>query len=364
MSAHHFTNVQPKRILVITLRYLGDTLLVTPLISSLKQAYPQAKIDVLLPKGNVGMLEGNPDIERLIPMTDKADKVGFIRLLYRLWHQYDLAISTQAGDRPVLCAVLAGKFRIGFVTDNTSRFSWKYLFLNQSVKTNNHPSHAVLENLRCCSALGIKPCYRLTPPYADAQSVSELSANQKYVVMHIVPQWRYKQWHDQGWIAVAEFFGQRGYAVVLTGSAQPAEQQALARIQSKLSFMAVNLSGQLSLGQLARLIAKAELFIGPDTGITHLAAATGAPTFALFGPTDPQKWAPWPINHQAAAVPFLAKGSQKNGNVHLIQGSMPQSCVPCQLEGCDRHQQSFSACLDGLSAQEVIFSIQSFLDEI
>ena len=56
MSGYQPINIQPKRILVITLRYLGDTLLLTPLLASLKQAYPQAEIDVLLPQANLGVL--------------------------------------------------------------------------------------------------------------------------------------------------------------------------------------------------------------------------------------------------------------------------------------------------------------------
>ena len=71
MSASKATNIQPKRILVITQRYLGDTLLITPLLGSLKKAYPDAEIDVLLPASNTGVLEGNPDVNQCITFPTK-----------------------------------------------------------------------------------------------------------------------------------------------------------------------------------------------------------------------------------------------------------------------------------------------------
>ena len=70
------TILQPTRILVITQRYLGDTLLITPLLSSLKAAYPNVEIDVLLPSSNLGILAGNPDIHQCMIFPVKK---GFIQ---------------------------------------------------------------------------------------------------------------------------------------------------------------------------------------------------------------------------------------------------------------------------------------------
>jgi heptosyltransferase-3 len=153
------SNIQPKSILVITLRYLGDALLVTPLISSLKAAYPQAGIDVLLPSANIGMLEGNPDIRRLIAVDPKPSLPRFIALLFSLFRRYDLAISTQGGDRPAICAIVAGKRRMGMVPANTAQYSWKRLLLHQALAQNEPLTHSVLENLKFCEYLHIEPRY-------------------------------------------------------------------------------------------------------------------------------------------------------------------------------------------------------------
>lgn len=353
MPARQPINIQPKRILVITLRYLGDTLLVTPLIRSLKHAYPHAEIDVLLPVSNVGMLEGNPDIGRLIPIAAKPGLCSFGKLLAGLFRRYDLAISTQAGDRPILCAVLAGKVRMGFVARNASKDSWKRLLLDRALAFDDGHSHAVLENLRFCEPLGIEPRYELMPPRTTPENDPSIPAG-KYAVLHIMPQWRYKQWHDEGWIKVAYYLNRQGIQVLLTGSPQVAEQEALRALLRRMPPSTRNLAGKLSLPQLSKLIGNAALFIGPDTGVTHLAAATGVPTIALFGPTDPMKWAPWPSGYAENMPPFVPRGSQCVNNVYLVQGTDDRGCVPCQLEGCDRNRQSHAACLDNLLPETII----------
>lgn len=359
MPAAELINIQPKRILVITLRFLGDTLLTTPLIGALKQAYPDACIDVLLPTANAAMLEDNPDISRLIALPKKISALDFGKLLFKLFKRYDLAISTQAGDRPAICAIVAGRISLSFVPDASGKAWWKKALLTRWLVFSRDYDHAVLENLRFCGLLGIKPCYRLTPPRCN--QLSYQSPEQPYAVLHIMPQWQYKRWHRTGWLELIEFLSARGLGIVLTGSRDDAELDYLRQLEQLLPTEITNLAGKLSLPELTRLIGDAVLFIGPDTGITHLAAATGTTTCAIFGPTDPKKWAPWPFGYARDQAPFSSRGTQHVNNVYLIQGGTEQNCVPCQLEGCDRHRNSHSACLDQLSAGQVIDTVSNIL---
>jgi heptosyltransferase-3 len=118
----------------------------------------------------------------------------------------------------------------------------------------------------------------------------------------------------------------------------------------------VNLAGKLSFASLAALLSKAQLYVGPDTAITHLAAATGTPTVALFGPSNPVKWGPWPKDWSSAPSPWQRKGTQFRGNVALVQGE--GQCVPCLEEGCARHVESESACLQMMTVDTVISAIE------
>ena len=107
----------------------------------------------------------------------------------------------------------------------------------------------------------------------------------------------------------------------------------------------INLAGRLSVAQSACVIAGARLYVGPDTLTTHVAAALGVPTVALYGPSNPVKWGPWPKDFAGATSPWRRVGVQSMGNVELVQGV--GACVPCMREGCDQHVASFSDVPDG-----------------
>ena len=352
-----FLKKKPQRILVITLRFLGDTLLTTALLNSLKKAYPKVEIDVLVYKSNALILENNPAISNYIISPQKLTKLDYITLFKQIFRRYDLSISTQTGDRPTLYAFLAASTRIGLVPSRQETGWFKRYFFQRWLVFDEVKTHTVLELLRLCQLLAIEPVYELTPP---STKKSPNITTKPYVVMHIMPQWRYKQWTSAGWIGIAKYLEQQGLQIVLSGSPAKKEIDYLTAIQKQFPKDTLNLAGQLSLSQLAKVIEKAQLFIGPDTGITHLAAATGVKTLALFGPSDPVKWSPWPKNYHSSIPPFHSKGSQQVNNVYLIQGQ--KTCVPCYLEGCEKHQQSYSACLDEITVEAVKKTIEIALN--
>ena len=103
------------RILVITLRRLGDVLLTTPLIRTIRLGFPGAELDVLTFRGCEQMLAGNPDIDEAITMAERPSAGETLALVRKLWRRYDLVVSTQAGDRPTGFALVAGRRRVGFL---------------------------------------------------------------------------------------------------------------------------------------------------------------------------------------------------------------------------------------------------------
>ena len=109
---------------------------------------------------------------------------------------------------------------------------------------------------------------------------------------------------------------------------------------------------------MMNLLMKARVYIGPDTSVTHLSAAAGCKTIALFGPTDPRVWGPWPAGGLAES--WAASGTiQHRGNVWIVQNPLP--CMPCTLEGCERHIRSRSACLDELMPVQVLSAVDRAL---
>src|SRR6478752_7546710 len=92
------------RILVITLRRLGDVLLTTPLIRTLKAGLAGSSVSALVFRGTEGMLAGNPDIDEVVVTSPRPSFAEMAALVRRLWRRYDLAMPTQAGDRPMFFA--------------------------------------------------------------------------------------------------------------------------------------------------------------------------------------------------------------------------------------------------------------------
>lgn len=361
------SSLQPKpgRILVIAMRYLGDVLLTTPLIRSLRQAYPDARLDVLVFRNTADMLEGNPDINHIITTPNRPGFADYRQLFRQLFRQYDLAIATQSGDRPFLYTLLAAPLRVAVVPQKNTTGWWKRFFVQRWTEFDGN-THTVLQHLKLLDLINVPRCFSLVPPQTgNTQQLTKrlpfLADNVHFAVLHTHPQWTYKQWTVEGWIEIGVYLKSLGLKLVLSGGPVQAEIDYVANIQRQLPEDTINLAGQVSLAQLAYIIAQAKLYIGPDTGITHLAAATGIPVIALFGPTNPVKWAPFPCGYQENANPFAQKGDQHVNNVYLAQGQA--YCVPCDLEGCDRHQHSRSRCLDELSPADIKRIVRPLLDK-
>jgi lipopolysaccharide heptosyltransferase III len=339
------------RILVIALRRLGDVLLTTPLIRSVRRAYPEARIEALVFADTAGILQGNPDIDRTIAMPARPSPLQTLVCAARLIGRSDLAISVQSGDRPVGFALLAGRNRVAPVEERLSG-RIKRALLQRSVP-HDPRAHRVEAILRLADALGIARVPEVVPP--RAAEVPGLPPCDLAVV-HAAPMFHYKRWTMEGWRTLAAALASRGLQVIATGGPATDERAYLDVLWHRATVTRVD--GRLSWGELTGLLARARIFIGPDTSVTHLAAATGCPTVALYGPTDPRLWGPWPVG--GLSEPWAAtRAVQRRSNVWLVQHAFP--CTPCQLEGCERSLESYSACLDVLSVGQVMDAVEEAL---
>jgi len=346
----------PRSIVLLTLRRLGDVLLTTPLLRSLRRAYPEATIDVVVYAGQEGMLQGNPDCSNVIAVDPYPDRRGYARLLRRLWRRYDLALTTQTNDRSHLYAWLFGRRRVGLVPDLGWSSAWKRASCSAYAVLDDMNTHTVAQNLVLADLLGISRVHEVVPPQAPATG----KALENYAVLHPYPKFAYKQWTGEGWKSLIAWLRSRGLRVVLTGGADREEKAHNAALASG---DVVNLTGKLGLEELSALYRGARLFVGTDTATTHLAAACGVPTLALFGPTNPVKWGPWPAGY-SGDNPWRRRGRQRVGNVILLQGVQPADlgrCVPCHFEGCERHVRSFSRCLTEMTADPVTAAADELL---
>jgi heptosyltransferase-3 len=345
------------RILIVTLRRIGDVLLTTPLIRSLKRAFPDAAIEALVFSGTEGVLAGNPDLAGVITVPSRALSDG-LPLARALWRQYDLAISTQSSDRPTLLAWMAGRRSGAPVPPVGGLTRLKRMALDYPVVENLN-SHRVEQMLALAGPLDVPAVPEVICPSGAART--DLLPAGDYAVIHAGPMFHYKRWTTQGWRALAAALIERGLAVIATGGPAPADRAYLDQVwttDAPADAAVRRLDGLLTWPELAGAIRAARVYVGPDTSVTHLAAATGAPTVALYGPTDPRQWGPWPVGGLGQA--WDSAGTiQQRGDVWLVQNPLP--CLPCRQEGCERRLDSYSRCLDELSAAQVLDAVDQAL---
>ncbi|HXW41112.1 MAG TPA: glycosyltransferase family 9 protein [Xanthobacteraceae bacterium] len=339
------------RVLVVALRRLGDVLLTTPLIRSVKRAFPDAAIDALVFAGTEGILAGNPDLSAVLTVPQRPSMGETLALTLRLFKRYDLALSTQTGDRPTLLAVIAGRHSAGPRDGHGVGAAVKGALLTRSY-VSDRGRHRLLDILKLAEVLGIPALAEVVAPAGGARAAA--APAQVYAVIHAAPMFVYKRWTRDGWRSLAAGLRERGLGTVVTGAAT--DRAYLDEVWRDADV--VRLDGKLGWPDLAALIADARIYIGPDTAVTHLAAACGTPTVALYGPTDPRLWGPWPRGGLEEA--WAAAGTiQRRGNVWLVQNPLP--CLPCQLEGCERRLDSHSQCLDELSVGQVVAAVDAAL---
>lgn len=341
------------RILVITLRRLGDVLMSTPLLRTLRRRWPEATLDMLLFSGSERIIKGNPDLDHIITVPQKPSLAETFALARRLGRRYDLAVSTQSGDRPAFYAMMASRRRVSLVPLRGGGSWWKRRVLERAVAL-GRDCHRFEEMQALANALGL--ALRPETVCPQGSTVEAITPRSPYAVLHATPFERYRRWTAEGWRALARGLSERGLTVVATEGRDPAEQAYVESIFGSLDI--IRERGRLDWPGLAALLKDAAVYVGPDTSMTHLAAASGCPTVALHGSTNPQRTGAWPAGGFTKMWDRVGT-VQNRGNVWVVQNPLP--CLPCEELGCERHLDSYSRCLDELSPKQVLAAVDQAL---
>lgn len=378
-----FSALKPKKVLFIATRQIGDVLVTTPLISKARELWPDAEFHFLGYRNKLEMLKGNPDIAQIIETSDRPKFGEYLSLFFKLFQRYDLAVVTQPSDRAYLYGLVAAHQRVGVLgghpqgiteQDKTKKSksdkqnAWKKAICLHTVDINYFAQHVITEKLRLLEIFYRKPLdlfnqpISVSAPAGDPVTPSIASQlHSPYIVVHPGPLAAYKRWPLAYWQTLLTWITKQGWQVVLSASPVKQDLQLSKDILSLLDEDTrnhiVDTAGLLSIPQAGTLIRGAIAYVGVDTSITHLAAACNTPTIALFGPTPPTNFGPWPNGFVGQQPYQLRARSQTVGNVTILQG--PGECVPCRKAGCEDRASSNSECLDQLNPNQVIEALQS-----
>lgn len=300
---------QAPRILVIKFRHHGDMLLTTPVIHSLKAAWPDAQVDVLLYEETRAMLGAHPDIHQIYSIDRSWKKQGARYQLRQEWQlmsalkkrRYDIVVNLADQWRSAIITRFTGaRVRLGFDFPKRQGALWKMCH-TQLVSTSGHHSlHTVEQNLSLLAPLNMstqRDDVGMHYTAADRQRVEHLIGKGGYIVVQPTSRWFFKCWSEDKFAAALQGLVDDGQKIVLTSGPDSKEIAMVDGIIERLRFSenVISLAGKLTLTELAALIDSARLFIGVDSVPMHMAAALQTPTVALFGPSKLVFWRPWQV---------------------------------------------------------------------
>jgi ADP-heptose:LPS heptosyltransferase len=348
------TNSYPlyRRVLITRMKFIGDIVLTTPIIRSLRVALPSAYIAYLGEKEAVSLLEHSPYLDEIIPYDFSVSSVieqTRIALLLRR-RRFDLVIDLFGNPRTALLSYLSGaRTRVGIDRPGRGRL------YTLRIRDDGKPKTAIGFHEQFLRALGIPATAPRTEIFLtdeerrdaalllDSLWAQSPAGNtpRPVVGMHVGATWPAKTWLPErfGELAV-RLASDLGARVVLT--AGPRDADAIGRVTAVAGSSAVALP-VLPLRHLAAVIAHCAVFVSNDAGPMHIAPAVGVPTIGLFGPGEDDIWFPY---------------SRSEGH-QALRKDVP--CHPCHLDVCNRRGEQYMECMKLLTVEHVLAAVQAVM---
>lgn len=263
---------RPERILVAQKLRLGDAMLATPLLAKLRAQYPAAQLVMTARKAIAPLYEKRPYGVEVWPF-DSRD-AGTVTAM-AAGGGFDLAIVPGDNGPSWLATALGARWIVAHGGDRPAHKNWPVDEFHAYPAT-----PAAIGEIFADLVPGPAPRPFDPRDWPAPEHRAFALPSVPYVVLHTGASTPLKLWPAERWRTLAEWLSAQGVQVVWSGGS--GEADVVAEIDPERRF--ASYAGQLDLPQLWHLIANARLLVSPDTGVAHLARATGAPTITLFGP--------------------------------------------------------------------------------
>jgi ADP-heptose:LPS heptosyltransferase len=356
----HVRPASARRVVCLRLERIGDLLMTIPAILDLKEVFPSASIDLVVGHWNRDVASVIPGVDRIETLDASwlsrgAGGRGTMSLVReaRGWRsrRYDLAINFEPDLRGnLVMAAIGAAWTAGFVSGGGSALLDTALEYDPAIHTADNGR--ALVRAVASTAPSDERASRTSPltiPLANRDEAARLLARfngARPIGIHVSAGRAIKQWPESRFRDVAEHLvGQRNAAIVLTGAVSDRAQVAVVRAALPSSRV-LDLTDGVDLLTAAAVLERLDLLVTGDTGPMHLAHAVGTPVVAVFGPSDPVRYAPRGLHDRVVRV------------------DLP--CSPCNRirvppARCTGHTPD---CLAGVEVSAVLRAIDDVLEEV
>ncbi|PID78261.1 MAG: hypothetical protein CSA18_02395 [Deltaproteobacteria bacterium] len=327
-------------ILIVQTGFLGDIILSTPVISALKQIYPDSRLFFLTTPAGRQLIDNDTLLEKVLVYDKRgADKgiSGIFKISKKLKkYNFQKVYSLHKSYRTSIMLFLSG------INERTGFKKAKFSFLYHKKQSRNPLDHDAVRNLSILGSESDISAFnqelRLFPPDIDeiGEDLKKIK-EEKYIFMSPGSAWKTKRWHEKGYNETAKYFENSGYKIVISGSVD--EMEICKRVCS--GTCSLNLSGKINLKELKFVVKNALLCICNDSMALHMASALKTPCAAIF----------------CSTIPEFGYGPWKNKSI-VVEKKL--SCRPCGRHGHNKCPEKTEECMK-ISSDEVISASEKLL---
>lgn len=341
-----------KNILVINTMHIGDLMLVTPALRTLRANYPQAHIALLTDRILADLVRCNENIDECI-LIDKHGRDKGILALIRFIRQirkrhFDLVINYHRNERAsAIASFSGGKKIVGYAQPFFHRFFDHWM---PNLAMADTPKDKVMHQTLChlkvlqeaagCTKLDDRGLEMWLPPEEEKKASDlwqkEFAKDDRVIAFNIGASWMTKRWIDAYFAECADHFIQEGYHIAFLGGPTDVAivKACIEKMKEKDSPKVHVFTGKVSLTVLAGLLRRCCLFLTTDSGPMHVGVAMNVPIVTMFG---------------ASPVPTFYPYDGKD-----IVIKTPESCHPCGIHDCPKKGEDHMACMKHIPVDVVM----------
>jgi heptosyltransferase-3 len=293
-------------------------LILTPTITAIKQAHPDAQIWVMVRRGCEMILAGCPGITRILTVAaiEKHErrpgdlwrdiKVAWEVYTHAFTHKFDFVFELGDGNRGRRMARLAGSRRRFSVKPSDPYGERSARKAGFKISTFDWQTcHRIEKDFYTVSEF--LPLPQPVPPLVFQREFAREwgpgRALKDFGVLQIGTRQGFNRWHREGWLEVGRGMLERFQNVVISCGPVAPEVEEAEWLRAELGERALTTEGRASWAEVAWLLYRAKLYVGPNTAAMHLAAACQCPVVTLFGPSIEDHWRPWRVPHRIVTSP-------------------------------------------------------------